>query len=73
VFTGWLAHAWDTGRPWTWWTTTLLTAVFVAGGLLQIVSRPGTLPLVVLLIDVPLLVLLLHPDSTARLGGTPAR
>lgn len=69
---GWLAGAWDEGRRWSWWAVMALTALSTGSELLDLASRLSW-RVAWLLVDAVVLVLLAHPDSTARLDRRAAR
>jgi hypothetical protein len=71
AFTAWLAHAWDDGRPWTWWVVMSFSALGVAGNLLSLAAGGSPWRLLPLFFFAGVLVLLGHPDSTARLDRRP--
>lgn len=67
----WLARAWGERRRGSWWAVLILTAPGAVLDLLELGTRPSWWRVVWLLIDGVLLVLLAHPDSTARLASRP--
>jgi hypothetical protein len=65
--TWWLAQAWDDEKRWSWWVVLALTGLGAGSGVLGPAAgisawRPASLSF-----EAVLLVLLAHPDSTARL------
>lgn len=64
---GWLAHAWGEERRWTWWVVLTLVLPDAGGYLLDVTTGPSFWRVARLLLDAVLLILLAHPDSTARL------
>jgi len=68
---GWMTSAWRQERPWSWWAWTVLaTLSFVYA--LPALADPGVLSLVPLVLSGGLLLMLVHPDSRARIDQVPA-
>ncbi|WP_324274679.1 hypothetical protein [Blastococcus brunescens] len=64
---GWLTSAWRDERPWAWWVWTSGTVTVVLTGLSAVVDGSWfAVPWV--LVSGVLLLLLVHPDSRARIG-----
>jgi hypothetical protein len=67
---GWLTSAWRRELPWSWWVWTVLATLTVLVGL----ADPGPATLAWLVAGGGLLILLVHPDSRARVQApAPSR
>ena len=63
----WLTAAWRKERPWAWYVATILAGMRFEGNLMGLlVGSVSVLTAALLVFDGLLLVLLLHPDSFAR-------
>lgn len=71
-FCGWLAHAWDEERRWSWVVLAVLSGVGVGNGLLSLaVGGPSFWSVLWLVLDAAVLLLLVHPDGRAVLDPPP--
>jgi hypothetical protein len=66
---GWLTAAWRRDEPWSWVAWTVLSLLGILGGLAGVAgSGPSWGDVVTLGVGALSLILLLHPDSRARLS-----
>jgi hypothetical protein len=69
----WVTSAWGEERRWSWWVVMALTVLGAASSLLTLASGFSWWRAAVVVLDAVFVVLLVHPDSSARLDPRPSR